>query len=514
MNNNKDRIQNMVNSSMSYQTKNACVFSFMFLAMFAMFFFQTIPIKGAENPTISFEPAWESLEKNFKIPRWFSEGKFGIFMHWGVFSVPAYGSEWYPRYMYGNNRAITRWHAENFGTQDQFGYKNFIPMFRAEKFDPNAWAELFQRAGAKYLIPTAEHSDGWANWDSDLTRWDAMDMGPKRDLIGDLARACRNHGLKFGVSNHSMEHYSFMYPAGDIKTDLFNPEYADFYGPPRQGPPDENFQENYWFARNRELINKYQPDIFWFDTGINSRDLDLIKLKLAAYFYNQAHKWGKAVLISSKMDAYLYGGIRNYETQGSAPKQMPTYLWQVIDSVSNKFGYVTDMQYKDAGLLIRRLVDTVSKNGNYVLNISPTADGMIPEPQQERLLEIGRWLDINGQAIYGAGPWIRYGEGPYYESPPGRVGDDPLNESYSSREIRFTTKGEILYAVVMDWPGSEALIRCLAQDAPAAGRIQSVQLLGRGGLLDFTQDSKGLHVEMPSEKPCNYAYVLKITRFP
>jgi alpha-L-fucosidase len=439
---------------------------------------ELIPVLAVSASQGPFQPTWESVKENYRVPQWFLDGRFGIFMHWGVFSVPAHGSEWYAKYMYGSNREITQWHAENFGPQDKFGYKDFIPMFKAEKFDPKAWAELFRKAGARYVIPTAEHSDGWANWDSDLTHWDAKDMGPKRDLIGELARACRRQGLKFGVSNHSMEHYSFMYPVGDLKTDLFDPRYADFYRPPKQGPPDEDFQENYWFARNRELIEKYQPDIFWFDTGINSRDLDPIKLKLAAYYYNRAHEWGKAVLISSKSNAYFYGSVRNFETQGQAPKQISPYLWQVIDSVSNKFGYVEGLRYKDAGLLIRRLVDTVSKNGNYVLNISPMADGTIPEPQQERLLEIGKWLEINGQAIYGTSPWIRYGEGPYCDSPAGRIGDDPLNEFYSGSEFRFTTNDDILYAIIMDWPGPQAVIKSLASDAPTAGRIKSVHLLG------------------------------------
>jgi alpha-L-fucosidase len=470
------------------------------------------PVVAAQQDGGPFEPTWDSIRANYSVPQWFLDGKFGIFIHWGVYSVPAHVSEWYSKYMYGNNAQITQWHAETFGPQDRFGYKDFVPMFEGEKFDPNAWAELFKKSGARYVLPTAEHHDGFAMWDSALTRWDAKDMGPKRDVMGELAVACRRQGLKFGLANGIMEHYSFMYPQGDLKTDLFDPAYADFYGPPKQGPPDERFQEDYWFARNKEMIDKYRPDMLWLNAGVNSRDLDPIKLKLAAYYYNRARQWGQAVSISTKADGFLDGSIRDFDTQGLAPKEMPPYVWQVTDSVTNRFGYVADMRYKDPGLLVRRLVDTVSKNGNYLLNVCPPADGSIPDPQRQRLLEVGKWLQVNGEAIYGTGPWIRYGEGPYYDSPPGRVGDDPLNEYYSDKEVRFTTKGPVLYAIIMDWPDREAVVKSLAGEAPAAGRIKSVYLLGHQGALKFAQGPEGLEVEMPAEKPCNYAFVLKISR--
>lgn len=472
------------------------------------------PALTAELSGNLIEPSWESIRVNYTVPRWFVDGKFGIMIHWGVFSVPAYVSESYSMQMYGNNRQITQWHAENFGPQDQFGYKDFVPMFKAEKFDPNAWAALFKTAGARYVIPPAEHHDGFAMWDSALTRWDAKDMGPRRDLVGELARACRAQGLKFGLANSSMEHYSYMYPAGNIRTDLFDPEYADFYGPPRQGPPDAAFQETYWFARNKETIDKYRPDMLWLNTGVNSRDLDPIKLKLAAYYYNCARQWGQAVSVSTKADGFLAGTIRDFDTPGRVPKEMPSYVWQVTDSVGNKFGYVRDMEYKDAGLLVRRLVDTVSKNGSYLLNIAPMANGTIPEPQQERLREIGRRLQVNGEAIYGTSPWIRYGEGPYYDSPPGRVGDNPLNEHYSDREIRFTTRGAILHAIVLGWPQRDAVIKSLGRESPAAGRVKDVHLLGHEGSLEFTQASDGLRVRMPDRKPCDYAFALRISRLP
>jgi alpha-L-fucosidase len=447
---------------------------------------------AAAPPKGPFEPNWESIKQHYRVPRWFRDGKFGIFMHWGLYSVPAHASEWYPKHMY-SNRGVIRWHAEKFGPQDKFGYKDFIPLFKCEKFDPDAWAALFRKAGATYVVPTAEHHDGWALWDSDLTRWCAGKMGPKRDLIGDLAQAVRKQGLKFGVSNHRMEHYSFMLPAPDLKTDLFDPASADFYGPPRRGFPDQKFLDD-WVARNVELIDKYRVDMLWFDNGVNSRRLDPVKLKVAAYYYNRASEWGKEVSISTKDDAYLAGSIKDFERQGRAPKELTDYVWQVDDPVGAKFGYVEGMALTNAGSVVKRLVENVSKNGNLLLNISPKADGTIPEPQQQILLGVGQWLGVNGAAIYGTRPWTRFGEG-------GR----------GQQAFRFTTRGDTLYAIALGWPGARAVITSLAVGQGPAGKIERVTLLGHKGDLEFEQDGTGLKVKMPADKPCDHAYALQIT---
>jgi alpha-L-fucosidase len=185
--------------------------------------------------------------------------------------------------------------------------------------------------------------------------------------------------------------------------------------------------------------------------------------------------------------------------------------------MGNKFAYVTEIQYKSSALLIHRLVDCVSMNGNYLMNISPMADGTIPAAQQERLLAMGRWLDVNGEAIYGSRPWTRYGEGPYYDSPPAKFvppgPDDPPNESYTSKEVRFTTKNGALYAIVMDWPGEQAIITSLATASRylPAGKIERVDLLGHPGDLEFTQDAEGLRISLPKARPCDTAYTFKIS---
>lgn len=473
---------------------------------------------GKPMPAGPFQPTWESIREHYRTPEWFQEAKFGLFLHWGLYSVPAHGSEWYVRYMYGTNAGFVRWHTEHFGPPDKFGYKDFIPLFTAAKWEPEAWAELFKKAGAKYVVPSAEHHDGFSLWDSAINKYNAKAMGPKRDLIGDLAVAVRKQGLKYGVSNHSNAHFNFIPP--NPKSDQADPAWAEFYSVvDRSEPARQRFLET-WVTKNFELIDKYQPDLLWFDMNGNDRSWDSQKLAVAAYYYNRAVEWGKAVSLSTKGAAYLAGSIMDYERQGRIlPRGIKPFAWQVDDPMGNKFGYVSEINYKPAALLIRRLIDCVSMNGNYLLNISPRADGTIPEEQQQRLLEMGQWLSLNGEAIYGTRAWTHYGEGPYHSAPPDTSKppgpDDPPSETYTAKEIRFTRKGDILYAIVMDWPGERAVISSLAVGSPdlPAGEITKVELLGAPAPLEFTQNAEGLLVSMPAKKPCDYAFVLKITGF-
>jgi alpha-L-fucosidase len=452
---------------------------------------KSVPAAGISE-TQAVEPTWQSITGYYQTPAWLEDGKFGLFLHWGLYAVPAHHNEWYGKHMY-SNRQIAEWHRKNFGPQDQFGYKDFIPMFTCKDFKPNDWALLFKKSGAKFVVPTAEHHDGFALWDSDLTKWDAKDMGPKRDLVGDLAKACRKQGLIFGVSNHGMEHWDFMYPQLDIKTDIFDPKYADFYGPPNKPgtPVSKEYQEKFWLARCKELVDKYQPDMVWFDNGINDRYLDPIKQQFAAYYYTRGLQWHKQVAIASKKDAYPLGaGVLDFEKAIRSPREIQPFFWQTDDVLSDRsWGYTSDMKYRSAASVIHQLIDCVSKNGSLMLNLSPRADGTIPEPQQERLLEIGKWLDVNGAAIYSTRPWIRSEEG----------------------SIRFTSKGNSLYAILMKWPGEKAVVKSLANNAAdLSGRVRKVTLLGHAGDLEFTQDDQGLNIVMPDKQPCDHAFALKI----
>jgi alpha-L-fucosidase len=467
-----------------------------------------IPTKLPPGP---FQPTWESLKENYQVPQWFIGAKFGLFMHWGLYSVPAHHNEWYEKHMYG---ADSQWHIANFGPQDKFGYKDFIPLFTQSNFNADAWADLFKKSGAKFVVPTAEHHENFAMWDSQVTPFNAMQMGPHRDLIGELSKAVRKQGLKFGVSNHGIENFQFINPPADMaakmkaeQADLYDPKWADFYNvADRSDAACERFLTN-WFARNVELIDKYQPDILWFDNGVDQRYLDPLKLRVAAYYYNRAKEWGKEVSISTKKAAYApsnkntetIGSIIDFEKIGArSPSGIRTGEWQVDHPIGSTWGYTSDERFSGPGSIINALADTVSKNGTLLLNLSPKADGTFPPEITSTLLEVGQWLGVNGAAIYDTHNWIKFGEG-------GGRGQSGLN-------IRFTVKGENLYAIILgNWPGAEAIITSLVTGKAPAGKIDSVTLLGSDGKLEFTQDDTGLKVKLPAAAPCKYAYVLKIT---
>ena len=451
-------------------------------------------------PEGPYEASWQSVAAHYRTPEWFQDAKFGIFIHWGVYSVPAAGSEWYPKHMYNG---LAKAHREKWGRQSQFGYKDFIPMFKAEKFNPQEWAKLFREAGARYVIPTAEHHDGFAMYDSKLTRWNARQMGPKRDVIGELAEAVRHEGLKFGVSNHRIENWDFMYPLNMPKdsTDLFLPQYADLYGPPQKpteqsgmGPkamaaaanggateavineaalegrhPQSDAFLNEWELRIHEIIDRYQPDLLYFDNGINYRSLAPWKLRIARYYYNSARLWQKEVSIQSKAQAYLAGSIQDFERESRAPKQPYDRYWQVDDPIGNKFGYIEGLKLQSADGIIRNLVSNVACGGNLCLNISPKADGTIPDDQQQVLRTIGQWLRQNGEGIYGTRPC----------------------QTAIERNIRFTQKDGIVYAFVLRWDGKPFTVQCID-----GKKVKSIIRLADGRKVKFQRlDDGGIRVE-------------------
>ena len=458
-----------------------------------------------------FQPNWESL-KNFKAPQWYLDGKFGIFIHWGVYSVPAFGSKWYPRQMYLQGSAEFKHHLATFGPQIKFGYKDFIPLFKAEKYDPAAWAELFKKAGARFVVPVAEHHDGFPMYDSVLTAWCAGKMGPKRDLIGELAAAVRRAGLVFGVSSHRAEHWWFMNGGKTFDSDVRDPKYTDFYGPAAlEGTqPDAKYLED-WYARCAELVDKYQPQLFWFDWWIEQPVFQPYLQKFAAYYYNQGARWGKGVAINYKNRSFPDEAAVLDLERGQLADIRPLF-WQTDTAISkNSWGYVVPQDYKTAGSIVGDLIDIVSKNGALLLNIGPRPDGAIPEKEQEILLAIGKWLGVNGEAIYGTRPWRVYGEGPTQVKE--GMFTDTERTDYTGRDIRFTVRGDTLYAIALAWPGAEAVVLSLSPGLRLyAGEVGNVELLGSNEKLTWTRDDGGLKVKMPAQKPRDYAFVLKITR--
>jgi alpha-L-fucosidase len=484
----------------------------------------------AEGP---FKAQWDSLE-TYQIPQWYKDAKFGIFIHWGAYSVPAFGSEWYPRQMYinqdrrGNN--FFDHHIATWGKQKDFGYKDFIPMFKAEKFDAEAWAKLFKETGARYVIPVAEHHDGFAMYDCTFTRWDSTEMGPKRDVIAELSKAVRGQGMKFGVSSHRA--FNWMFYVRNKDFDNSDPKFADLYGRPMPflfqdnawdyqnffPPQDDQFKDD-WLARSCELIDKYDPDVFWFDFCITpDRKLnheqnsfaDHLK-RFAAYYYNKtASKKDGLGIINYKFDAFPERAAVLDKERSKMDKTREPF-WQTDTAVSaSSWGYTENQKYKSPDRLVDDLVDIVSKNGCLLLNVGPRADGTIPDEDQAILKAIGAWLKVNGEAIYDTTFWKTFGEGPTTVST-AHV-SEAADKPFTSQDIRFTTKGDALYATLLAWPqNSKVTVESLGKASPfRLDAIKSIKLLGSDDPLHWTETDKGLEVQLPKQQVGNFAFVLKI----
>ena len=473
------------------------------------------------NAAGPFRPDWESLQ-GYSVPAWYMDAKFGIFIHWGVYSVPAFGNEWYPRLMYIEGSDEYRHHRATYGPQDKFGYKDFIPRFKAERFDSAAWARLFKEAGARYVVPVFEHHDGFAMYDSSLSDWTAAKMGPHRDLMGELARSVRAEGLHLGASSHRVEHDFFLGVGRAIPSDVNDPKYAAFYGPAHTrlentGNTPLNNDFTYvspawtrdWLARSAEIVQKYHPEVLYFDWWIGHAAVREDLTRFAAFYYNQSMQSGKASVVINYKDYAMqdHAGVLDVE-RGQLAGIRPLY-WQTDTSVGNRsWGYIENDTFKSPEFIVHQLVDVVSKNGNLLLNIGPRSDGTIPEEVQQVLREIGAWLKVNGEAIYDTRPWTVYGEGPT------RVVEGAFHDTetrpYTAEDFRFTRKGEVLYAIELGWPsGGEAVIRSL-RSGTTGESVASVSLLGSDTVPSFEQRDDGLHIRLPERAPGKFAYAFRI----
>jgi alpha-L-fucosidase len=476
---------------------------------------------GAPAPEQPYQPTWNSL-KNWRTPQWLRDGKFGIYTHWGVYSVPAQGPNgtWFAHHAYKKDDGRERkYWVDTYGPLEKFGYKDFIPMFTGEKFNAEEWADLFQKSGARFAGPVAEHHDGFSMWDTKYSEWNAAKMGPKRDVVGELSKAIKKRDMKFVTAFHHAENW-FFFPTWDKRFDCSNPRYSGLYGAIHEkgALPDKAFLDQ-WKGKIIEVIDKYDPDFVWFDFGLNLIT-DTYKQEMLAYYYNYAAAHNKEVVVSYKSHDLPPGvGLLDWEL-GQEPN-MAYYDWITDTSIDSGrgWGYVKGLGFKSVDNLVDNLIDRVSKNGCLLLNIGPRPDGSIPEEAKERLLGLGKWLQINGDAIYGTTCWGVAGEGPsQIEKPSSEYGFNEKNDIiYTGQDIRFTAKDNNLYAIALAWPGERVMIKSLRAKGRSwpglyPSEIASITMLGDGQELKWEMTGQGLSIETPKTPPCEHAFVFKIVR--
>jgi len=477
-----------------------------------------------------FEANWKSLGQ-YECPDWYRDAKFGIFMHWGV-CCTAENDGWYGRWMYVQEGA--RWgnayehHLQHFGHPSEFGYKDLIPLWTAEHWEPRELARFYKEIGAKYVVPVAVHHDNFDNYDSAYQPWNSVNLGPKRDVVGEWKEACEAEGLRFGVSSHSARAWSWFLPShgSDVKGpkkgipydgrlteadgkgtwwEGYNPQ--DLYCKPHgeKDPPSEEYKEK-WFNRTKELLDKYQPDLLYFDGGIPLGDYGM---RIAAHFYNANQQWhggDLGAILNLKFLPDESAGVLDIECGMS--EKLRKNPWQTDATVNPGWFYQKGNLVFTAPVLIDNLIDIVSKNGNLLLNVGLKRDGTLPEDQRKVLQEMGDWLKLNGEAIYGSRPWVVYGEGPTQVE---KGHFKQRLEPHTADDIRFTTKGKTLYCILMDWPGEKVSVQSLGEQAALLkGKIKRFSLVGSETKIQWKKGEKALEVELPAEKPCEHAQVLKL----
>lgn len=496
---------------------------------------------------------WASLSKNNEDPEWFKDAKFGIYFHWAPYSVPAYGNEHYPRTMYGhvsgkkpipdsNAKRVEgygvgfqtfrehEFHIKKYGEPKDFEYHDLVPLFTAPNFNAEQWADLFYDAGAKFAGPVAIHHDGYALWDSKITPWNSVETGPKRDILGELSNAIRKRDMKLVTTFHHAK--MGRYPEEAEQRDKLRwhyysrEKYLEREAPERVGNDSEELQylygtmnwskfTTYWNDILEEVIDNYQPDIIWFDSWLD-RIPQKNRAEFCAYYLNRAKENNQEVVMTYKQND-LPQDVAVVDFEKGRMDQTTSYTWLTDDTISDgswattgSWSYTEELDIKSGKKLLHTLIDIVSKNGNLLLNISPKADGIIPEDQQQSLREMGVWLRANGEAIYGTRPFVKFGEGP--ERMVGSGHFVSMSGDYNEENIRFTTNGDNIYAIQLGWAGSEkeVVIKSLAKDKINGMEIKNVSVLDSPEKIEWRITDEGLVVKTPFIAPNKVAICFKI----
>lgn len=460
-----------------------------------------------------YSARWVSLRRVPEAPEWFRDAKFGIYFHWGVYSVPAYDSEWYPRHMHDPDHRVHEHHVNTYGTPTEHPYTAFVPEFTAHEFDAMRWADLFKKAGARYAGPVAEHHDGYALWASEVTPWNASDTGPHRDLVGELERAIRDRGLRFVTTFHHARnslHRDDGEWTGHFSTAkqndpavLEDPERAWMYG-----AMDRQQFLDMWLAKLAEVATLYRPDLIWFDSWLDEIPEAYQRQFLSSY-YNAAERWDAEPVVTRKQDDLpLETSVKDFE-KGQA-RTISNRPFLTDDTISTgSWCYTEGLEVKSTARVLHSLLDIVAKNGCLLLNISPKADGTIPTDQRELLLELGKWLALNGEAVYSTRPWTVFGDGPTTLDKGDFEG--VTAQQMTARDVRYTRSkdGRTLYAIALGWPERSLTLRSVAPRTPNSG---TVRLLGNGERLNHSLNDEGqLVIDVPNrppeERPGAYAHV-------
>ena len=464
-----------------------------------------------------FQGTADSLMR-YRCPEWFRDAKFGIWAHWGPQAVPMDG-DWYARGMYEQGSGHYKHHLANYGHPSTNGYKDIIPLWKAEKWDPDRLMALYKKAGARYFVSMGSHHDNFHLWNSKYHKWNAVNLGPKRDVVGDWQKAARKNGLRFGVSEHLGASFTWFQashgsdktgPLAGVPYDGADPRYEDLYHFPAD-PGDKDWYshnprwQQMWYNRIKDLVDNYHLDLLYTDGGVPFGNE--VGRSLIAHLYNNDLKdRGRLEVVYTCKQKSEGRWVEDLE-RGVMPGINP-YPWQTDTSIGDWY-YNKNWKFRPVSWSIQMLVDIVSKNGNLLLNVVQRPDGSL-DPEVEQMLEqMAAWINIHGEAIYGTRPWSVYGEG----AVKAQGGSFKEDFKYTFKDIRFTTKGKTLYAIALGWPeDGQLVVRSLAKPAgEQLNRITRVSLLGHKGKLKWTQTPEGLLVTLPAQKPSEYTAALKIT---